>query len=374
MAGLESRQARLTGLARRPLFKRPFEMVGAWSAGALVAAAAGACGPGRGADDPAGATPLVFGSDGNIAVVSRDGGRRRVLTKVVGGSLARDPAWSPDGMRIAYSYTPPMPQTRGPGGLLPLPVTDVYVMGADGSGGQVLLDHGAPGVGYETPAWAPDGQSLYVTYTELVMEGNVVKDQILELARLPLGGGRRRTVAPNGLSPTVSPDGKRLAFVATQTDGQALLLSDADGRVVQPLIPQGTMDGLAAPRFSPDGRRIVFSAIAPMAPVPVPTAPARRGTTGSPPLAQGAPLSLVRAVRAHGLPMDVFVVGVEGGAPRRLTELGEDNPAAVWSPDGKEIAILAGGGIYLMNADGSALTSIDQRGGHGKIDWRPGSK
>jgi Tol biopolymer transport system component len=68
--------------------------------------------------------------------------------------------------------------------------------------------------------------------------------------------------------------------------------------------------------------------------------------------------------------MDLFVVDVEGGTPRRLTELGEDNPAAVWSPDGQRIAILAGGGIYLMNADGSGLAGIDQRGGHGTIDWK----
>jgi Tol biopolymer transport system component len=79
---------------------------------------------------------------------------------------------------------------------------------------------------------------------------------------------------------------------------------------------------------------------------------------------------LPAAAHAHGLPMDVFAIAAEGGTPKRLTQLGEDSPSAVFSPDGKRIAILSGGGIYVMDADGSNLASIDQRGGHGGIDWR----
>jgi Tol biopolymer transport system component len=247
-----------------------------------------------------------------------------------------------------------------------LPVTDIYVMNADGTGAQVLIEHSAPGIGFETPVWTPDGKSFFVTYTELVMERNIVSDQILELARVEAvsgGGGARQTVAQNGTSPTLAPDGRRLAYLTVDRNGQTLVVADVDGKNARTLVPQGAMEGLAAPHFAPDGKRLVFSAVAPMAPVPTTTPPAGRGPA---PRAHWAP----RPVQAHGLPMDLFVVDVEGGAPRRLTELGEDNPAAVWSPDGRRIAILAGGGIYLMNADGSDLAGIDQRGGHGTIDWR----
>src|SRR5687768_15756647 len=67
--------------------------------GALLSA----CLPGQSGDttgagaSSAGATPLVFGSDGNIAVATLDGRQRRELTKVAVGAMARDPAWSPDG-------------------------------------------------------------------------------------------------------------------------------------------------------------------------------------------------------------------------------------------------------------------------------------
>jgi Tol biopolymer transport system component len=252
-----------------------------------------------------------------------------------------------------YSYTPPLPNVKGPGGLLPLPVTDVYMMNADGSGAKVLIDHGAPGVGYETPIWAADGRSLYVTYTELLMDGNIVRDEIVEVARVPAGGGPRQTLVPNGTQPTLSPDGRRLAFIVSQPEGQALAVADADGKGRLTLVPQGQLDAMAAPRFAPDGKRIVFSAVPPI-------------TAGAAPAQAGG----MPRVLAHGLPMDVYVVGADGSGLRRLTELGEDSPAAAWSPDAQRLAVVAGGGIYLLRADGSGLLVLDRRGGHGSIDWR----
>jgi TolB protein len=192
------------------------------------------------------------------------------------------------------------------------------------------------------------------------VESNVVRDQIVEVARVTPGGPTRQTLAPGGMSPALSPDGKRLAYLSGALLSQGLFVADADGRQPVALVPEGAMEGLAAPRFSPDGRRLVFSAIAPMAPVPTTTPPPGRA-----PQAAGR-----RRVLAHGLPMDLFVVDVDGGQPRRLTQMGEDNPAAVWSPDGTQLAMLAGGGLYLLDADGSDLHAIDARGGHGTIDWR----
>jgi Tol biopolymer transport system component len=312
-----------------------------------------------------GKAQLVFGSDNNIQTMATDGSGRATLTRVPQGGQAKDPVWAPDGKSITYAYMAPLSSQRGPGGLLPLPVTDVYTMKPDGSDQKVLVPHDAPGIGYEAPVWHPDGKSLVLTYTELVMESNLVKDQIVEVARIT-PGAKRQTLIPNGVFPTVSRDGQLVACVLTSRDGRtSLVVAGIDGKNQRALTAMGEMEAIASPRFSPDGKQIAFSAVAAMAPPPTPTRPP--GRSGNPLQSFFAP----RTASAHGLPMDVFVINVDGGPVRRLTQLGEDNPSVTWSPDGKRLAILAGGGIYTMLATGEELVSIDQKGGHGNLDWKP---
>ena len=105
-------------------------------AGALTLLGAGlsACTGGAQGGAGAGSAPLVFGSQGNVTLMSLDGRTRRALTKVPAGATARDPAWSPDGRRIVYSYAPPVSQARGPGGLMALPTSELRLINGDGSG------------------------------------------------------------------------------------------------------------------------------------------------------------------------------------------------------------------------------------------------
>jgi Tol biopolymer transport system component len=326
--------------------------------------------------------------------MSLDGRTRRALTKVPAGATARDPAWSPDGRRIVYSYAPPVSQARGPGGLMALPTSELRLINGDGSGDRLLVPSAGPGATFDSPAWAPDDSALYVTYAEITMSGNVVTDGSVEVARLPLQNGPsgpqpagpRQTLIRNAMAPTISPDGARLACVSTRSgglDGQALLVANADGSDARPLLP-ARLDGFNAPRFSPDGRRLAFARISPSLPVPTTTPPPGRGPPSPQATAParsgagegagglGALLSFfaLRPARAHGTPMDIFVCGAEGEDLRRLTELGEDDPSPCWSPDGRRIAFIAEGGVYVMNADGSDLAHVSHEGGHSRIDWK----
>jgi TolB protein len=336
----------------------------------------------------------VCGVDGNIVAVSLDGKTRRQLTHVPAGAGARHPAWSPDGKKIVYVYAPPLPATSGPGGLPPLPTADLYVMNADGSDAKPLRRSDGPGLAYETPAWSPDGLALFVTYTEVLVTGAVVRDAKVEVARVALAGGPHQTLIPDAMVPTISPDGRRLACLASRPYGEAgqtLLVAAADGTGVRALRPS-RLDGFAAPRFSPDGTLIAFARNAPPTTSGSPASPAsppapspRPATPGpfSPPRASSSPTDASpgmvaralarlgwRPARAHGLPMDIHVCGVEGDDFRRLTDLGEDDPVPSWSPDGRRIAFSAGGGLYVMNADGSDLTRISPAGGQGGLDWK----
>jgi hypothetical protein len=64
-------------------------------------------------------------------------------------------------------------------------------------------------------------------------------------------------------------------------------------------------------------------------------------------------------------------VNADGTGLRRLTWLLADSPIAAYSPDGAEIIINSGTGMYRMNADGSRLRRIDPTEDHtgGGIDW-----
>ena len=51
--------------------------------------------------------------------------------------------------------------------------------------------------------------------------------------------------------------------------------------------------------------------------------------------------------------MDLFAVRVDGSSERRLTDDPEVEADGQWSPDGSKIAFRSGGGISVMNADGT---------------------
>ena len=73
---------------------------------------------------------------------------------------------------------------------------------------------------------------------------------------------------------------------------------------------------------------------------------------------------------AHGPPGDVWVMSVYGGPWYRLTSFEEDEPTLAWSPDGYWMAMLGGGGLYLLPRDLSQPPRKVGRGGFGGIDWR----
>ena len=95
------------------------------------------------------------------------------------------------------------------------------------------------------------------------------------------------------------------------------------------------------------------------------------------PIAQRTPSPLDQLLRlfapataeAHGATADLWIVNADGTGLRRLTKINADTPMAVFSPGGREIALMGAGGIYLMNADGANLRKIDALGDHGGLDW-----
>ncbi len=346
-------------------------------------------------NQPAGARLLVS-RDGALWAVPLDGSAPRRLTQPERGAFDQDPAPSPDGKALVFTRTPPPPRIDPTRPFTPaaLPQAALYLAGPDGKSPRRLaaLPPQAYGGRLENAIWHPDGRALYATATTWSYENSVITGQHIDVVRVALADGNLVPVVPDAAMPAVSPDGRFLAYVRTSEQGAGLFLAElsADGTGIsreRAVLPPGRLEAIAWPCFSPDGRWIALSAaarpVSAMSDVLPPTAaaapaPASGGIQQVADTARRAlagvmellgRLSHTPAVYAHGLPMDVFVVGRDGGDVRRLTTLLEDDPSLAWSPDGTSLAVAAAGGLYIVSAGGGQPRLLDRAGAFGGIAW-----
>jgi TolB protein len=148
--------------------------------------------------------------------------------------------WSPDGKRIAYS------KARSPSGECQL-----YVMRADRTHIRRLThDHWC----YGDLTWSPEGRRL--AFYQDPGAGTY------SISTINIDGTELRQLTRAGLyldtNPSWSPDGKTIVFARYVGDPNPLWLVDADGSNERQLTtPRG--DGDVQPDWSPDGDWIAFS-------------------------------------------------------------------------------------------------------------------
>jgi Tol biopolymer transport system component len=238
---------------------------------------------------------FVSDRDGNweIYVMNADGTDQRRLTN--NPVYDSQPAWSPDGKKLAFTSDPGM----------------IYIMNADGSNLNKLVDG-------QQPAWSPDGKKIAF----IPEQGNIISMSNICVINVD-GTDRRMLTDDTGINtrPVWSPDGSKIVFSSYcnyelgsyRCKSHGIYTMNVDGSNREQLA-----ECLGAPAWSPDGSKIAFISY------------------------------------ENGC---LYVINADGTGQIMLANDAWYNCCPAWSPDGSKIAFSSDHGgnheIYVMNADGS---------------------
>jgi WD40-like Beta Propeller Repeat len=257
----------------------------------------------------------VRGSEA-IHSINPDGSDLKALTSET--ESGRSPAWSPDGMKVAFVKTG-----------IALEGQDIFVMNADGSDQTNLTK--TPGVHEHDPAWSPDMSRIaFVSNKELSNEIWIMDSDGSNPKRLT------RFLGSGVAHPAWSQDGRRIAFTTpdSATTGSIFVMY-ADGSALREIYSDEQNARIGPSSWSPDGSEIAFT----------------RWT--------------------DGVGSNVYTIDPDG---TDLTPLTDDDMSSdpAWSPDGSRIVYARDDGLYVMDADGTSNVKIPGTlDGASNPGWQP---
>ena len=222
------------------------------------------------------------------------------------------------------------------------------------------------------PSLSPDGKELaYIS----VIAG---KEQLF---RMGIDGSNPRQITQGDADhedPAWSPNGNRIAFVLKKGGLEQIHLMNADGSGVEPLTPKETRT--IHPDWSPDGLSVAYCTDDDLQPpkknpsniYSIEIASRRitqlfSGGVNTYPVwsPDGEKLAFRRMVGENN--SEVFIANSDGTAERNLTNHPAFDGWPAWSPDGNKIAFASNRDrnyeIYIMNVDGSGVQKVANNDG-----------
>ena len=145
------------------------------------------------------------------------------------------PAWSPDGSKIAVEVVTGVRETSG-----------IFVMGSDGSNVTQLTREFD-----DSPAWSPDGTKIAVSRGNSIVTMN--SDGTDPVVRVEGGEGLIHE------SPTWSPDGSAIAYSSRGFESGRAQIRINDGVNDRAIFDRSSTDDVEEPEWSPDGTSIAFA-------------------------------------------------------------------------------------------------------------------
>jgi Tol biopolymer transport system component len=175
-----------------------------------------------------------------IYVMNADGSGVTRLTNGPGSDA--DPAWSPDGYRIAFESSRDTPGIAGTATVVGFSNFEIYVMNADGSD-QTRLTF-TPYFDLK-PSWSPDGSRIAFTSSDDIYVMNADGSDPIPLAASSAFDDEAAW----------SPDGSKIAFTSNRDGPVDIYVMNADGSEVTRLTnPPANQNAV----WSPDGSKIAF--------------------------------------------------------------------------------------------------------------------
>jgi Tol biopolymer transport system component len=305
-----------------------------------------------------------------IYVVRPDGTGLRRITRV--GGVAGSPAWSADGKRILYYETDELGAYMAKNNASRIDIVSVDVMTGEKKG------YTASNETKFAPQFLPEGKISYVVRSGTDTEGLKVFYPDRRVVTIAKGSVRRSTW---------TADGKQVIY----------------DRILQPaslqrMVPTFSRDPEFAlflnepfPSFSPDGKKLVYSAQAGNGLNPTNTSIEVMNTDGTgiatlfkkegysafnavwSPAGDEIALSVGRYFRAPGLPAaPIALMKPDGSGYREIVDDGVNNGFPSWSPDGKRLVYKHGKQLMILTvADGKTTTLTDGSHYDNFPQWSP---
>ena len=261
----------------------------------------------------------------HLYVMDADGSNIVQLAELSGGPLGLNfpgPTWSPDGERIAYTTDLNYWE-------------EIWLINMDGSGAKRLIDDETQR--QSNPTWSPDGNLIAYTCNYMEVEESN-SDNICLVSVNDLTAKRLTYFSDNSSLYDLSwqADGEQIAFrqVAGDLSNSEYYLIDRDGSNLTQLPFLQIQDREAV--WSPDGTRIAFTKYK-----------------------YDLNYDATSRLQDEGL----YMMHSDGSGVVRLTDGDVDEPS--WSPDGRKLAVSVYANtmsdtheIFVMNADGSGLRQL----------------